>query len=184
MSLEDKIIDYKDNVSDIEHWVALKGEFRYESIINFLTENKIECTWSNITYYIKYDKRLLINSFKYIVFLEEMYKSFIYKYGDDKSIKNKNFQKVYYEFLLLGDVAGFDGVSLSNMKLYKKSINSFRNKVVHNNILIGQRFNGFSLEEIFKQFVTILPESYRKGFIKDINNCSAGILDNKWHITL
>ena len=184
MSLENKIIDYKDNVSDIEHWVALKGEFRYESIINFLNENKIECTWSNVTYYIKYDKRLLINSFKYIVFLEEMYKSFIYKYGGGKNIKNKNFQEAYIEFLSLGDVAAFDDVSLSNMNTYKKSINSFRNKVVHNNILIGQTFNGLSLEEVLKQFVTILPMSYRNGFIKDINSCSVGILDDKWHITL
>lgn len=184
MSLEDKIIDYKNHVSDIEHWVALKGEFRYESIIRFLNENGIECSWENVTYYIKYDKRLLINSFKYIVFLEEMYKSFIYKYGDNKNMKKKNFQKAYYEFLLLGHIAEFDGVSLSNMKLYKKSINLFRNKVVHNNILIGQKFNGYSLEEVLKQFITILPESYRNGFVKDINSCSTGILDNKWHITL
>lgn len=78
--LEEKIIDYKEYVQEILHWVNLKGEYRYLTIIEFLKKKNIECTWNNVTYYIKYDKRILINSFKYIVFLEELYKSFIKKH--------------------------------------------------------------------------------------------------------
>ena len=66
MSIENQIVDYKDNIEDIEHWVTLKGEFRYETIIAFLKEKGIECTWKNVTNYIKYDKRILVNSFKYL----------------------------------------------------------------------------------------------------------------------
>lgn len=184
MSLKDKIVDYAANKKDVEHWVALKGEYRYETIISFLKSQNIECSWDNITRYIKYDKRILINSFKYIVFLEEMYKSFVYKYNPKLKGSKMYFQKAYYEYLMLGEKAVFDGVDLNLMKNYKESINAYRNKVVHNNILINQKFNGFSLEEVLHQFADILPKSYRDGFISDINNCSKGLLEDQWHIKL
>ena len=184
MSLENKIIDYQTNKKDIEHWVALKGEYRYEAIIDFLVSKNIECNWMNVTYYIKYDKRILINSFKYIVFLEEMYKSFISKCNLKAKVSGMNFQNAYYEFVLLGDKACFDGVDINKMAEYKKSINAFRNKVVHNNVLLNQKFNGVSLEEVLKQFSEILPMSYRAGFIRDINSCSKGLLEEYWHIEL
>lgn len=184
MSLEDKIVDYATNKKDLEHWVALKGEYRYEAIISFLESQNIECTWKNVTYYIKYDKRILINSFKYIVFLEEMYKSFVYKYNSKLNGSKMNFQQAYFEYLILGEKAVFDGVDLNLMKKYKKSINDYRNKVVHNNILINQKFNGVSLEEVLHQFADILPKSYRDGFVRDINNCSKGLLEEQWHIDL
>ena len=60
MPIEKDIVDYKDNESDINHWLLLKGEYRYVTIIDFLKNKNIECTWQNVTYYIKYDKRLFI----------------------------------------------------------------------------------------------------------------------------
>lgn len=184
MFLEDEIIDYEDNKQDIEHWVTLKGEYRYKSIIEFLKSKNIECNWKNITYYIKYDKRILINSFKYIVFLEEMYKSFITKFNPKLKISGMNFQTSYREYLSLGENAVYDGVDLDAMKKYKKSINSFRNKVVHNNILLNQSFNGVSLEEVLNQFKSILPYSYKEGFVKNINDCSKGLSVDCWHINM
>ena len=89
--LEEKIIDYKEHEEEILHWVNLKGEYRYLTIIEFLKKKNIECTWNNVTYYIKYDKRILINSFKYIVFLEELYKSFIKKH---KTINQGNLIRI------------------------------------------------------------------------------------------
>ena len=184
MSLENKIIDYKNHEKDIAHWVMLKGEYRYETIIAFLESKQIPCSWENITYYIKYDKRLLINSFKYLVFLEEMYKSFISRSGTTKKYKNMSFEQAYYGYLTLGEKTVFDDVDLGVMTTYKKSICVFRNYVVHNKILIGQTFNGCSLEEVLNQFKSILPTSYRSGFVKDINSCSIGLTNNFWHIKL
>ncbi len=184
MSLEDKIVDYQANKKDIEHWVALKGEYRYEAIISFLKEKGIEATWKNVTYYIKYDKRILINSFKYIVFLEEMYKSFIFKFTSNKRIKSMNFQQAYHEYLSLGEKADFDDIDLDTMQNSKKIINAFRNRVVHNNILLNNKYNGVSLEETLCLFVKILPQSYRAGFIKDINGCSRDLTDDMWHIKI
>ena len=81
MSLEEEIIDYKENIEDIIHWTTIKGEYRYCSIIEFLKSKGIKCTWKTVTNYMRYDKRILVNSFKYIVLLEEVFKSFICKYS-------------------------------------------------------------------------------------------------------
>ena len=93
MFLEEMVVDYTENKEDIKHWTTLKGEYRYERIINFMKKNNIPCTWKNVTNYVKYDKRLLINIFKYIVFIEEFYKSMIYK--------NKKIKKALYLDLVL-----------------------------------------------------------------------------------
>lgn len=186
MSLEGIIIDYQENKEDIEHWVTLKGEFRYKKIISFMQAKNIECNWHNVTSYIKYDKRILINSFKYIVFLEEMYKSFIYKFKRSAKPSSMDFQQAYHEYLALGEQAVFDGVDLVKMGQYKDSITKFRNKVAHNCILLNGRFRGASLEEVLEQLVEIMPHSYRKGFINDINACAKGLVEdeNLWHIEL
>ena len=114
MFLENKIIDYKDNESDILHWVQLKGEYRYHSIIDFLYKEGIECSWKNITNYIKYDKRLLINSFKYIVFLEELFKSFVIQYLEIKQsiVIKYSFSTVLDKYLSIGEKANYDGIDL------------------------------------------------------------------------
>ena len=113
-----------------------------------------------------------------------MYKSFISKFSPNNKITNMNFQSAYCGYLSLGKKAFFDGVDLNAMQVYKKYINSFRNKVVHNNVLLNQKFNGVSLTEVLKQFIQILPKSYRNGFISDINSCSKGLLEDYWHIKL
>lgn len=184
MSLERKIIDYNQNKDDILHWVNLKGEYRYLEIIQFLGEQNIEPTWANVTRYIKYDKRILINAFKYIIFLEELYKSFIMKYKEfnQGDLLRFEFKRSLDEFLSLGDIVNYDLIDLNLLKNEKVTITQFRNSVVHNKILLRRKYNGKSLEEVINIFVKILPRSYRNGFINDINGCHKNLLDNLWHI--
>lgn len=187
MLLENEIIDYVTNKNDIIHWTTLKGEYRYLIVIGFLKSKNILCNWENVTYYIKYDKRLLINSFKYIIILEELFKSFIVRNKKVTSgkVKNFGFRTSVDEFLSLGDKANYDGIDLELLKVEKNKIIEFRNKVVHNKILLNSKDTGEnSLENIFKIFVRILPMSYRDGFINDINSSAKGILDKSWHIEL
>ena len=184
--LEEKIIDYKEHEQEILHWVNLKGEYRYLTIIEFIKKKNIECTWNNVTYYIKYDKRILINSFKYIVFLEELYKSFIKKH---KTINQRNLLRFDFgialdEYLSIGDAANYDSIDLQLLLKEKKTITEFRNSVVHNKILLNHLYNGKTLEEVLNIFIKILPKSYRTGYIKDMNNCSKGITDTSWHIEI
>lgn len=184
--LEKEIVDYDQHKQEICHWVNLKGEYRYQAIIEFLKKKKIICTWNNVTYYIKYDKRILINSFKYIVFLEELYKSFIKQNKDVKQniLLGFEFKKALDEYLSIGDKANYDGIDLELLITEKDTINSFRNKVVHNKILLNHLYNGKTLEEVLNIFVKILPKSYRTGYIKDMNSCSKGITDTSWHIEI
>jgi len=187
MSLKNEIIDYNEHINDIIHWTTLKGEYRYQIIIDFLKSKNIECNWKNITYYIKYDKRLLINSFKYIVFLEELYKSFIInnKPVNQNHLIRYEFSKALTEYLSLNEKANYEEIDLELLKNEKKTIINFRNKVVHNKILLDPKYNVIKpLENIFEIFVKILPKSYRDGFIKDINGSAKGIIDKSWHIEL
>lgn len=180
MSIKNQIVDYEKNKKNIEHWLLLKGEYRYKNIIKFLKEKNIECNWDNITSCIKYDKRILINSFKYIVFLEELFKSFINKYGNEKleNLLAYSFKESLVNFLKLKGCNEYDEINLQILENEKKSLNEFRNSVVHNKILLNKKFNGKNLNEIINIFSKVLPLSYRKGFINDINNCSKNLMEN------
>lgn len=184
--LEKEIIDYKQHEKEICHWVNLKGEYRYQAIIDFLKKKNIICSWNNVTYYIKYDKRILINSFKYIVFLEELYKSFIKQNKDVKQseLLRYEFKKSLDEYLSIGDKANYDDIDLKLLIAEKDTINLFRNNVVHNKILLTHLYNDKTLEEVLNIFVKILPKSYRAGYVKDMNSCSKGITNKSWHIEI
>ncbi len=186
MLLEKEIIDYKENIEDIQHWVTLKGQLRYEKIINFLHQKNIECNWKNVSSYMRYDKRILFNTFKYIVVLEELYKSFVIKEkGKNKTnIWNKNFDNAYSEFLSLGSKAKYDSINLKIMKNEQNIIHKFRNDVVHNKILLSRTFSNKTLEEVLIIFIQILPKEYRRGFIADINDSAKGLVEDSWHITI
>lgn len=184
--LKNEIIDYDEHESEIIHWVTLKGEYRYQKIINFLKNKKIECSWTNVTNYIRYDKRILINSFKYIVFLEELYKSFVYKNKNVElnSLLCYEFRKALNEYLSIGDKANYDDIDLKLLEAERETVISFRNSVVHNKILLDRLYQNKELEEVLNIFIKILPKSYRCGYIRDINNCSKGLVDESWHIEL
>lgn len=184
MLIEKEIIDYNDNVQDINHWVTLKGEIRYEKIIIFLHEKNIECSWKNISSYMKYDKRILFNTFKYIVVLEELYKSFVAREKRKTKVWNKNFDNAYSEYLSIGSKAQYDSIDLKVMEKEQSTIRKFRNDVVHNKILLDRKYGGKTLEEVLYIFIKILPKEYRHGFITDINSCSNGLVDDNWHINL
>ena len=153
--LEEKIIDYKDHEQEILHWVNLKGEYRYLTIIEFLKKKNIECTWNNVTYYIKYDKRILINSFKYIVFLEELYKSFIKKHKTINQGKLLRFEfgRALEEYLSIGDAANYDDIDLQLNHCYLIKL--------ENSILYPS--SNFTLQDNWNK--GIIPKS------EDINCC-------------
>ena len=88
------------------------------------------------------------------------------------------------KYLSLKDKANYDGIDLELLKKEKRTINSYRNQVVHNKIILCDKYEEKTLEETFKIFIRILPISYRNGFIKDINACSKNLVETLWHIEL
>lgn len=186
MSLENKIIDYNIHKEDILHWVNLKGEYRYDAIIDFMKQLNIECTWQNVTAYIKYDKRLLINLFKYLVFFEEFMKAYLMNFRQEKPTKiiSYSFSKTLDKFLENSKNVEYDDININLIHDYKKSINSLRNSVVHNRILLTHKYEGQSLEEILNIVNLILPKSYRNGFLANINECTKNLIYNTWAIKI
>lgn len=187
MLLEKEIIDYKENKDDILHWTTIKGEYRYSAIIDFLKSKGIECTWKNVTNYMRYDKRILVNSFKYIVLLEEVFKAFIYRH---KQVKKRDllrygFSRALEEYIELGSQVSYDGIDVNFLRDNEATIEDFRNSVVHNKILLNRTFKGrLDLEKTLKVFCQALPDSYRAGFISDINKCSYNLVEDVWSVLL
>lgn len=68
MSAKEKIIDYTEHSAEIEKWLALKGETKYLRFAELLTKNGISVEWQTLKDTYRYDKRLLVNIFKYLSF--------------------------------------------------------------------------------------------------------------------
>lgn len=187
MALKDLITDYEENKDDIIKWTTLKGEYRYKKLIEFLKSNKIPLEWKNITNYMKYDKRILYNSFKYIVVLEELFKSMIAKNSlyREEDLLTMDFKTALEKLLSLNKKVEFDGIDYDLLKKEKGAINSFRNAVAHNKMLLNRKYRGpeeynnhipgKTLVEVLDIYKRIIPESYRTGFCNDIYNSKNGL---------
>ena len=183
MSLKDLIIDYTKNEEDILKWTTLKGEYRYHKMINFMKDNNISLTWSNITNYMKYDKRILYNCFKYIVILEEFFKSMIAKNSSysEEDLLNMGFTRSLTELTSLNAKLEFEDIDFELIKKEMEPIISFRNAIAHNKMLHGRiyfqkrRENAKTLNEILDIYRRIIPLSYRSHFVDDIYNCQEGL---------
>lgn len=187
MALKDLITDYEENKDDIIKWTTLKGEYRYKKLIEFLKSNKIPLEWKNITNYMKYDKRILYNSFKYIIVLEELFKSMIAKNSlyREEDLLTMDFKTALEKLLSLNKKVEFDGIDYDLLKKEKGVINSFRNAVAHNKMLLNRKYRGpeeynnhipgKTLVEVLDIYKRIIPESYRTGFCNDIYNSKNGL---------
>lgn len=193
MALKDLIADYDENEQDIIKWTTLKGSYRYIKMIKFMKKNKLSLDWQNVTNYMKYDKRILYNSFKYIVVLEELFKSLIAKNSTykEEELLTMDFKAALSKLLSLNKIIEFDGINFDIMKKEQGAINSFRNAVAHNKMLLERKYIGSeefkknipgkNLQEILEIYKQIIPESYRKGFISDMYKSSINLyIENRF----
>ena len=65
MSAKEIIIDYEEHSNEIEKWLALKGETKYMRFVTLLQTNNVSVEWEVLRDTYRYDKRLLVNLFKY-----------------------------------------------------------------------------------------------------------------------
>lgn len=193
MALKDLIADYDENEQDIIKWTTLKESYRYIKMIKFMKKNKLSLDWQNVTNYMKYDKRILYNSFKYIVVLEELFKSLIAKNSTykEEELLTMDFKAALSKLLSLNKIIEFDGINFDIMKKEQGAINSFRNAVAHNKMLLERKYIGSeefkknipgkNLQEILEIYKQIIPESYRKGFISDMYKSSINLyIENRF----
>ena len=177
MSIAQEIIDYNVFKQDIDHWIALKGEKKYLEFISLLKENDEKVYWEIIKDTYRYDKRLLINIFKYLSFFEEFLRAQIWNISEQtyKAIEEKFLREIIQTVIELKDKIYYQEFSVKNLENSKNQINYLRNRVSHNKIILKSDFRGADLKAILISFKNALPQSYQQGFIEDINQCDRGL---------
>ena len=178
MLLEEEIIDYQDHKKEIDKWVSLKGEKKYLEFIKVFKEKDIPITWEKLDDAFRYDKRLLINLFKYLSFFEDYLRAIVWNYSNKtyKKIEDSYLKEVMDEVLSIADSLDIKDFDINKLKENKPYINELRNSVSHNKIIINSGIDGKDYKEMINAFKETLPIDYQKGFMKDINNCSKGLL--------
>lgn len=135
----------------------------------------------------RYDKRLLINCFKYLSFYEEFLRAQIWNISqvNYKKLEDKYLLVVIEEIINLEDKIKYKRFNLQCLKENKTYINYLRNRVMHNKIILNSIKEKKDIREILTTFKDCLPETYKNGFTSDINNCCKGLnLDEKLIIKL
>ena len=174
--LKDRIIDYDANKEEADRWLNLKGIAKYEQFADILDENNIEITWKNIDDLVRYDKRLLINIFKYLSFCEDYLRALIWNINKasynrlERGYLNDVIEEVLENESLLTTKIDFD-----SLKSGRDAINSLRNRVSHNKIMLNFNSNSLDLKQALIHLRNSLPKDYQNGFINDINNCVKGL---------
>lgn len=173
MSAKEKIIDYNEYYAEIEIWLALKGEMKYLRYAKLLTKNDIPIKWEFLRDTSRYDKRLLVNVFKYLSFFEEFLRAQIWNINKPsyKKVEKSFLSEVIDEILTIKDKIDFSGFSIAALEQNNDKINYLRNRVAHNKIILESEKDGASLKDILNAFKECLPESYQQGFASDINKC-------------
>lgn len=178
MLIEEEIIDYQEHKQEIDKWISLKGEKKYLEFIKVLKNQGLEITWKKLDDAFRYDKRLLFNLFKYLSFFEDYLRAIVWNYSNKtyKKIEESYLKDVIDEVLSIVDSLNIKGFDINKIEENKHYINELRNRVSHNKIIINSGIDGKDYKEMINAFKETLPVDYQVGFIKEINNCSKGLL--------
>jgi len=174
MSAKEVIRDYDEHFPEIEKWLALKGEIKYLRFATLLNTNKITVEWCVLRDVYRYDKRLLINLFKYLSFFEEFLRAQIWNISQTnyKKLEKACLAKVIDEVIKYKSLIKTVDFSVDTLTKNRDLINYLRNRVSHNKIILESKKNGFTIKTLLTLFKETLPESYRHGFIADVNKCT------------
>ena len=172
MKIESEIIDYQENKKEVDKWISVKGEIKYLEFVKILKNSNIDCTWENVSHLYKYDKRLQINLFKYMSFFEEYIRAKLWNNG-----KFNKYREINRKYMggLIDDLCD-DKILLQHNfnninKAQLENIREIRNTISHNDIVIKCNKENNDYKELINDFYIALPQEYKRGFKKDINNC-------------
>ena len=131
MSAKEKIVDYREHSDEIEKWLALKGETKYLRFAELLNKNGVPVKWEILKDTYRYDKRLLVNVFKYLSFFEEFLRAQIWNIAkaDYKKVEGCFLLDVINEIISIKDKINYEGFSTAALEQSKDNINLLRNCV-------------------------------------------------------
>lgn len=173
MGIRDEISDYEENKTDIEKWLHVKGEEKYTAFLNMLKDKGIRTTWANVSGLYRYDKRLLINNFKYLSFFEEYCRARLIREGRlpyDK-VQPLTFGRLIDKMIESGISGDVFGITEPGREL--ENVRALRNWVSHNRIMLEMGNCGYPAA--VQSLHNLLPEDYREGYTKDLKGCSKKI---------
>jgi len=177
MQAQEEIIDYAEHKEKIDKWISLKGETKYLKFVAFLKLSNEPITWKNLSNTYRYDKRLLINVFKYMSFFEEFLRAQIWNVSKItyKKLEATFLNNAIDKVIELKNRICFHGFSIDTLIENRDYINYLRNRISHNKIMLESEKEGKNLKELLLSFKITLPESYREKFSFDINSCNKGL---------
>ncbi|MCH5151736.1 MAG: hypothetical protein J1F65_03660 [Clostridiales bacterium] len=177
MSAKEEIIDYNLHANEIEYWIALKGETKYMRFASLLKANGIAVEWNVLKDTYRYDKRLIVNIFKYLSFFEEFLRAQIWNVSKTsyKKLEGEFLSKAIDEVVRLKEQIHYKGFSVELLSKNKELINHLRNCVSHNKIILESQKDECNINEILVAFMQTLPKAYQYGFASDIKKCSKGL---------
>ena len=177
MSAKEEIIDYDFHAEEIEHWMAVKGETKYMCFVSLLKANGIAVEWSAVRDTYRYDKRLLVNIFKYLSFFEEFLRAQIWNVSQTsyKTLESAYIANAIEETIKIKEQINYDGFSIELLSQNKELIRHLRNCISHNKIILETQMPNCGIKEILVAFKETLPKTYQDGFCSDINKCAQGL---------
>ena len=176
MLIENVVIDFEDNAEEIKKWVALKGETKYLRFAELLKEKGVPVKWVILKDTYRYDKRLLVNCFKYLSFLEEFLRAQLWNFTQTsyENIETDFLFNIMTAVIENGDKIKYEGFSVDFLKDNKEKVNYLRRRVAHNKIML-EGDSVYELCELLSALKVVLPDSYINGFVSDINKCVVGL---------
>ena len=177
MSAKEEIIDYNLHSNEIEHWIALKGETKYLRLARLLKAKGIAIEWNILKDTYRYDKRLIVNIFKYLSFFEEFLRAQIWNVSQAsyKKLENAYLTCAIDEVIKLKNQIQYNCFSVDLLSQNKDWITYLRNRVSHNKIILESKKNDRDIKGILMAFKETLPDDYQSGFAHDINKCANGL---------
>lgn len=175
MPAKELIIDYDEHCAEIEKWIALKGEIKYLRFADLLRTNNVTVEWCFLRDTYRYDKRLLINIFKYCSFFEEFLRAQIWNISQAnyKKLESAYLDDAIEEIIKSKNLITTVDFSVDTLEKNQDIINYLRNRASHNKIILESKKNGLAIEDLLTAFKETLPENYQPGFITDINKCTS-----------
>lgn len=173
MSVNDEIIDYAAHSEEIEHWIALKGETKYMRFASIIKNCGTDIQWKTLKDTYRYDKRLLINIFKYLSFFEEFLRAQIWNISQVgyKKLENAFLSEAIDAVIEHKNNIHYGGFSVDLLAKNKDSIIYLRNRVSHNKMILESSKDSKTIKDLLIAFKETLPDGYKRGFVSDINKC-------------
>ncbi|MDR0850758.1 MAG: hypothetical protein LBN07_04785 [Christensenellaceae bacterium] len=164
--IKDKIIDYEQNKEEIEKWLYVKGEEKYNEYFIILEKYNIKTTWESLSQLYRYDKRLIFNLFKYFSMFEEYLRAIILRHNKQTDYEVLNRQL-------------FSVIIKRNKDVLEKYFNyeqleqliELRNAVAHTIIIVDNDL----LTGKISLLKNLLPQAYKENFSNNINESVKGL---------